>query len=98
MANTINIALNTQNKTLTITDDGKGMGQEEISELLHISHSSKKYGTLNNNRYIQGSKGLGALSALRFGTQVTWTSTQQQSPQQKSPQKQEKPAHRKPTP
>ena len=73
MANTINIALNTQNKTLTITDDGKGMGQEEISELLHISHSSKKYGTLNNNRYIQGSKGLGALSALRFGTQVTWT-------------------------
>ncbi|MBF1666640.1 MAG: ATP-binding protein [Scardovia wiggsiae] len=73
MANTINIALNTQNKTLTITDDGKGMGQEEILELLHISHSSKKYGTLNNNRYIQGSKGLGALSALRFGTQVTWT-------------------------
>lgn len=73
MASTINIALNTQNKTLTITDDGKGMGQEEISELLHISYSSKKYGTLNNNRYIQGSKGLGALAAFRFGTQVTWT-------------------------
>lgn len=73
MADTINIALNTQNKTLTITDDGKGMGQEEISELLHISHSSKKYGRLYNNRYIQGSKGLGALAAFRFGTQVTWT-------------------------
>ena len=73
MASTINIALNTQNKTLTITDDGKGMEQEEISELLHISHSSKKYGILNNNRYIQGSKGLGALAAFRFGTQVTWT-------------------------
>lgn len=73
MANTISIILNTQNKTLTITDDGKGMGQEEIRELFHISHSSKKYGILNNNRYIQGSKGLGALAAFRFGTQVTWT-------------------------
>ena len=73
MASTISIILNTQNKTLTITDDGKGMGQEEIRELFHISHSSKKYGILNNNRYIQGSKGLGALAAFRFGTQVTWT-------------------------
>lgn len=73
MASTISITLNTQNKTLTITDDGKGMGQEEIPELFHISHSSKNYGTLNNSRYIQGSKGLGALAAFRFGTQVTWT-------------------------
>lgn len=73
-AESIVIQLNTREKILVVDDDGLGMGESEIKELFNISHSSKSYGKLDEQtgRYIQGSKGLGFLSAFRFGTEVTW--------------------------
>lgn len=78
MAGFISISLDTREKTLVIADDGSGMGGEQIQELFHISHSSKEYGRFDDKsgRYIQGSKGLGFLSAFRFGTQVSWETIQ----------------------
>lgn len=59
-----------------IKDDGKGLGEDSIEELFYISKSTKKFGHLNpcqgQNRRVQGSKGLGFLSAFRFGSQVRW--------------------------
>lgn len=66
------IVLDTNRKKLIISDDGIGMGNEEIFTLLQISKSTKKYGKLVNGRYIQGSKGLGFLAVFKFGDIVTW--------------------------
>lgn len=59
-----------------VIDKGTGMDNDDISSLFHISKSSKKYGeevSLNGvNRVIQGSKGLGFLSAFKFGDTVEW--------------------------
>ncbi|WP_063840060.1 ATP-binding protein [Paenibacillus sp. FSL R5-0912] len=71
-ANSVSINLDTSKQIMTIQDDGKGMNEEDISTLLQISKSTKQYGKLVNNRYIQGSKGLGFLSVFKFGDKVTW--------------------------
>jgi len=59
-----------------ISDTGNGMSEEEIHSLFHISKSTKKYGNeiCQNGitRIIQGSKGLGFLSAFKFGDEVEW--------------------------
>ncbi|WP_353118484.1 ATP-binding protein [Nitratidesulfovibrio sp.] len=73
-ASCVNIALNTDSRILIISDDGSGMDLDDINTLLHISNSSKKYGTVNKyDRYTQGSKGLGFLSVFKFGRDVEWT-------------------------
>lgn len=73
-ANSIEIILNSLQKTMVIIDDGEGMDKNDIDTLFHISNSQKHYGELNKkyNRYTQGSKGLGFLSVFKFGHQVTW--------------------------
>ena len=61
---------------ITVSDRGNGMSLEEINSLFHISKSTKRYGyELKQNgvtRIIQGSKGLGFLSAFKFGDKVEW--------------------------
>ncbi len=61
---------------ITVSDRGNGMSLDEINSLFHISKSTKKYGyELKQNgmtRIIQGSKGLGFLSAFKFGDKVEW--------------------------
>ncbi|MDF2964395.1 MAG: mismatch repair protein, partial [Paenibacillus sp.] len=71
-ANVVTIKLNTNKQIMTIEDDGKGMDEEDIAILLQISKSTKEYGKFVNNRYTQGSKGLGFLSVFKFGDKVTW--------------------------
>ncbi|MFL1674431.1 ATP-binding protein [Paenibacillus dendritiformis] len=71
-ARNVYISLDTKKQMLTIKDDGSGMDEEEISTLLQISKSNKTYGSIVNNRYVQGSKGLGFLSVFKFGDIVTW--------------------------
>ncbi|WP_081819837.1 ATP-binding protein [Paenibacillus sp. UNC217MF] len=71
-AKNVYISLDTKKQLLTIEDDGSGMNEEEISTLLQISKSNKKYGSIVNNRFVQGSKGLGFLSVFKFGDVVTW--------------------------
>ena len=55
------------------------MGKQEIDSLFHIANSSKQYGELviqdGIERITQGSKGLGFLAALKFGEDITWTTT-----------------------
>jgi hypothetical protein len=61
---------------IIIADNGNGMSVEEIHSLFHISKSTKKYGTEREQdgvtRITQGSKGLGFLSAFKFGDKVEW--------------------------
>lgn len=72
-ANKVLIILNSEEKKLTIKDDGCGMNKSDIDTLFHISNSKKKYGVKNEyNRYTQGSKGLGFLSVFKFGEYVVW--------------------------
>jgi len=72
-ATKVSINLNTHTKTLVISDDGDGMGKDDIDTLFHISKSTKKYGEINKHgRYTQGSKGLGFLSVFKFGNHVSW--------------------------
>lgn len=72
----ITINVNPSNNTITITDNGNGMGADEIERLFHISHSSKRYGHIIEQdgvaRITQGSKGLGFLAAFKFGDEVQW--------------------------
>jgi hypothetical protein len=75
---TVNIEPSKQ--TITISDNGNGMGADEIEKLFHISRSSKRYGYLNEHdgikRITQGSKGLGFLAAFKFGNDVSWLTCQ----------------------
>ena len=72
MADNLLIDFNSENKTLIFEDDGDGMSIEGINALFHISRSTKVYGQKINDRFIQGSKGLGFLSVFRFGNHVQW--------------------------
>lgn len=78
-ASEVTVTIDTQKLLLSIVDDGCGMDDSEIDSLLQISKSNKKYGTINpiNNRYIQGSKGLGFLAVFKFGDSVRWTTIKQ---------------------
>lgn len=73
-ASTVDIRLDTFEKTLTISDTGNGMSDEDIRSLFHLAHSTKRYGEINSEtgRRVQGSKGLGFLSAFKFGNTVSW--------------------------
>lgn len=73
-ASKVEIIIDTVNNSLNIIDDGEGMNRDDISTLLHLARSTKKYGTVNEkyNRYVQGSKGLGFLSVFKFGREVCW--------------------------
>lgn len=70
--------IDSNKKTIEITDFGDGMNRQAIEKLFHIGSSDKTYGemkTKNNvTRYIQGSKGLGFLAAFKFGDKVMWES------------------------
>ncbi|MGS7252456.1 ATP-binding protein [Pseudomonas anuradhapurensis] len=72
----VTIQVEPSKNLITISDNGNGMGFEEIEGLFHISKSSKLYGHYIEQdgitRITQGSKGLGFLAAFKFGDQVTW--------------------------
>ncbi|HDQ4566642.1 TPA: ATP-binding protein, partial [Pseudomonas aeruginosa] len=72
----VTIKVNLSKGTVTISDNGNGMGVDEIGSLFHISQSSKRYGHAIEqdgvNRITQGSKGLGFLAAFKFGDKVEW--------------------------
>ncbi|NMM42256.1 ATP-binding protein [Pseudoalteromonas arctica] len=73
------IRITPSNQTISIIDQGYGMGEEEIKSLFHISKSTKRYGhEVEHNgikRLTQGSKGLGFLSAFKFGDKVEWATS-----------------------
>jgi len=46
-AKNVSLVFDATNKIFRITDDGLGMNEQNIQELLHISKSSKQYGELN---------------------------------------------------
>ncbi|MQT61174.1 hypothetical protein GHO41_27970 [Pseudomonas sp. FSL R10-0399] len=73
----ITIKVEASKNTVTISDNGNGMGTDEIESLFHISKSSKKFGHVieqnGASRITQGSKGLGFLAAFKFGDEVQWT-------------------------
>lgn len=77
-AKTVIITLDTKSQFLTIQDNGIGLSLDAIDKLFHIGYSDKFYGvTIRNNelgieRITQGSKGLGFLSAFKFGSNVWW--------------------------
>lgn len=71
-ASNVKIRFDSNEKILSISDNGYGMDANDIEKLLHISKSNKEYAKLVNGRYVQGSKGLGFLSVFKFGKLVTW--------------------------
>ncbi|MCC8368322.1 ATP-binding protein, partial [Xenorhabdus sp. PB61.4] len=72
----ITITISPSKLMITVIDKGVGMSEEEIASLFHISKSTKNYGNeiaYNGiTRITQGSKGLGFLSAFKFGDTVKW--------------------------
>lgn len=60
-----------KNTKLVIKDDGKGMSIKNINLLLNLSRSTKKFGSIINERYISGEKGLGFFSVFKFGKKVS---------------------------
>jgi hypothetical protein len=72
----VTIKIDPSKQTITISDNGNGMGTSEIDKLFHISQSSKSYGHVIEQggikRITQGSKGLGFLAAFKFGDKVKW--------------------------
>ena len=82
-ATLISIELDLSTNKLIIEDNGDGISYENAKSLFHIAKSSKKYGQKFTflthtgekvTRYTQGSKGLGLLSAFKFGDIVSWNS------------------------
>lgn len=82
-ADSVIIALDTKNQKLIIEDDGDGMDLSGMRNLFHLGQSRKLYGSVfessrsKERRYIQGSKGIGFLSAMHFGAKVSWYSAKQ---------------------
>lgn len=76
-ASSVEISLDTHEEKLMISDTGDGMTEKEIKTLFHLAHSTKQYGSINpkTGRRIQGSKGLGFLSAFKFGDVVSWVTS-----------------------
>ncbi|HEB0688879.1 DNA mismatch repair protein [Pseudomonas aeruginosa] len=72
----VTIKVEPSKNIITISDNGNGMGSDEIGALFHISQSSKRYGHVIEqdgvSRITQGSKGLGFLAAFKFGDEVQW--------------------------
>lgn len=79
-ADKVSIKFDKEAGKLSIEDDGNGMDGNELMNLFHIGRHNKLYGhsfvsvRSREQRYIQGSKGLGFLSAMHFGDEVVWTS------------------------
>ncbi len=75
-APSVTVKIEPSKQTITISDNGNGMGSSDIDKLFHIAHSSKSYGhTVEQDgieRITQGSKGLGFLAAFKFGDKVEW--------------------------
>lgn len=72
-ATEVNIELNDTNSDcaeLVISDNGCGMTEKNITSLLTISKSEKKFGKKINNRYVSGEKGIGFFSVFKFGNKV----------------------------
>lgn len=82
-ADNVVIHLDTKQRTLIIEDDGDGMDLGSMRNLFHLGQSSKRYGSTflstrsREKRYVQGSKGIGFLAAMHFGSHVTWYSARQ---------------------
>lgn len=76
-ANLVEIKVSSEQQTISVIDNGKGMTEEEMEKLLHIARSNKEYANKRENgRITQGEKGLGTLAAFHFGDIVEWeTST-----------------------
>ncbi|WP_336948215.1 ATP-binding protein [Serratia nevei] len=76
----VTIKISQLEKKITISDRGNGMSAADIESLFHISKSTKRYGyEVEKNgikRITQGSKGLGFLSAFKFGDKVEWVTCQ----------------------
>lgn len=72
----VTIKISPSKQMITISDRGNGMATDEIKSLFHISKSTKNYGYEIEQdgvkRLTQGSKGLGFLSAFKFGDKVEW--------------------------
>lgn len=70
------VKIDSENNKIWVIDNGKGLNEANISELFHISKSSKRFGAVQTcgkvKRRVQGSKGLGFLAAFRFGHNVEW--------------------------
>lgn len=79
-ADNVTIALDTKNRRLLVEDDGDGMDLSGMHNLFHLGQSHKQYGSRfestrsKESRFVQGSKGIGFLSAMHFGSSVTWSS------------------------
>lgn len=75
-AENVEVIFDEINCKIIIKDDGLGMEQYQIEKLLHIAKSNKNYGEIRSNgRIVQGAKGLGAMSAFKFGNLVKWETT-----------------------
>ncbi len=83
-ATEVSICLDSQKKSLVVTDNGNGMTLIQIQNLFCLSKSEKKYGSVLTqetntkhkiSRICQGSKGLGFLSSFKFGSRVLWKTT-----------------------
>lgn len=72
----VTIKISPTKQMITISDRGNGMATNEIKSLFHIAKSTKNYGHEIEQdgikRLTQGSKGLGFLSAFKFGDKVEW--------------------------
>lgn len=82
-ADSVEIKLDTKSRILTIEDDGDGMDISGMRNLFHLGQSRKQYGSVfessrsKETRFVQGSKGIGFLSAMHFGSNVTWFSAKE---------------------
>ena len=69
--------LGTENATITIADDGKGMNKQDlIQKWLFVAYSEKRNPSYRDNikRAVAGAKGVGRFSCDRLGEVVTLTS------------------------
>lgn len=84
-ADKVRICLDSVRRTLTIEDNGDGMSAENMKSLFHIGRSKKHYGRVFTStrsqelRCTQGSKGVGFLAAMHFGSYVYWASKKEGS-------------------
>lgn len=76
-AKLVRIGISSKDQTISVIDDGNGMTEESMEELLHIARSNKEYANRRDNgRITQGEKGLGTLAAFHFGDIVEWETSQ----------------------
>ncbi|HGN0867768.1 TPA: ATP-binding protein [Providencia alcalifaciens] len=85
-ANNVDILLNPENNTVTITDDGHGMSKNDINQkFLKVGYARREHGRAESDglsRQVMGRKGIGKLAMFSLANKIQIITKKENMPQE----------------